>query len=423
MRAIGRRIMPLVMLGYLVASLDRVNVGFASLQMNGSIGLGPENFGFGAGIFFVAYSLCAVPGTLLIQRIGMRRGIALVMVAWGLVSAATAFVRGPHSFYVLRFLLGATEAPFFPGVILYLGDWLPSRYRGRLLSILMVGLPLASVLGSPLSAALLSMNGAGLQGWQWLFLLEAAPAVAVGLVAFVLLPASPAAARWLDAGQRSWLAAEVAQARRSQPLLPRHSSWRLLLDARVLALSVINIGAVAVTNGLAIWQPQIIHSYGLSVAATGLLNALPFALGCSAMFLWAWHSDRRRERRLHTAVPLALGAAALGATFLQVGLPLAIVALCTAIAAASMIKSPFWALAAESVPAGTEAASFGHITSLTNFGAFAGTWGIGRIVQSTGGFHAAMAPLIVMMLAACACALVVGRAAAGRGVDRVGGVA
>jgi MFS family permease len=414
MRAIGLRIMPLLTVGYLVASVDRVNVGFAALEMNRSIGLNPGTFGFGAGIFFVAYSLFAVPGTLLVQRIGIRRGIALVMVAWGLVSAATAFVQGPYSFYLLRFLLGATEAPFFPAVILYLSLWLPTRYRGRLLSILMLGLPLASVVGSPVSAALLAMEGWGLQGWQWLFILEAVPAIVVGVVALGMLPALPDNAQWLTAAQRQWLTAEVARTRQATPPLPRHSSLRLLWNPRVLGLAVINIGAVAVTNGLAIWQPQIIKAFGLTVAQTGVLNALPFALGCSAMFLWAWHSDRMRERRLHTAVPLALGALALGATYFHINLPVTMLVLCVAIAAASMIKSPFWALATECVPPGAEAACFGHITSLTNFGAFAGTYAIGAIVQSSGGFRAAMTPLIAMMLAAFACALFVGRGSAVR---------
>jgi ACS family tartrate transporter-like MFS transporter len=414
MRAIGLRIMPLLTVGYLVASVDRVNVGFAALQMNRAIDLSPSTFGFGAGIFFVAYSLFAVPGTLLVQRMGIRRGIALVMICWGLVSAATAFVQGPHSFYVLRFLLGATEAPFFPSVILYLSHWLPIQYRGRLLSILMLGLPLASVVGSPISAALLSLQAWGLQGWQWLFILEAAPAVLVGFMALRLLPASPVTATWLGAEQRQWLTAEVARTREAKPpALPRGPSWRLLLNPRVLGLAVVNIGAVAVTNGLAIWQPQIIRSFGLTVTQTGVLNALPFALGCSAMYVWAWHSDRVRERRFHTALPLAFGAAALGTTFLNINLPVTILVLCVAIASASMIKSPFWALATERVPSGTEAAAFGHITSLTNIGAFLGTYAIGAIVQSSGGFHAAMAPLIAMMLAAFVCALIVGRRAAG----------
>jgi ACS family tartrate transporter-like MFS transporter len=410
MRAIGLRIMPLLAAGYFVASLDRVNVGFAALQMNRSVGLSPSAFGFGAGIFFLAYSLFAVPGTLLVQRVGIERGIALVMLAWGLVSAATAWVQGPISFYVLRFLLGAAEAPFFPGVILYLSLWLPTRYRGQLLSILMVGLPLASVLGSPLSAALLSIDGwLGLHGWQWLFILEAAPAILVGFASLRVLPTSIEAATWIAADQRGWLTAELAGKTQSRPLPPSQSSWRLMLDARVLGLTIVNIGAIAVTNGLAIWQPQIIKAFGLTVLQTGVLNALPFALGCSAMYAWAWHSDRTRERRLHTALPLAVGCVALGATFFDIGLPVTLLVFCVAVAAASMIKSPFWALATECVPTGMEAASFGHITSLTNIGAFIGTYAIGAIVQSSGSFSVAMAPLMVMMLVAFVCALIVGR--------------
>jgi len=410
-RAVGLRIMPLLTVAYFAASLDRVNVGFAALQMNHAIGLSPSVFGFGAGVFFVAYSLFAVPGTLLLQRMGLSRGLGLVMLAWSLTSAATALVQGPWSFYVLRFLLGMAEAAFFPGTILYLGGWLPARARGRLLSILMLGLPLASVLGSPLSAALLSIgDGLGLRGWQWLFLIEALPALAVGLIALRMLPASPALVPWLTADARHWLT-EQLRAEHASPhpkVLTRQFSWRLLAAPRVLALAVINIGAIAVTNGLAIWQPQIIRASGLTLLQTGVVNALPFALGCAAMYLWAWHSDHWRERRLHTALPLACGGLALGVTFLHVPLPVALLGFCVAVAAASMVKSPFWALATECLPEEVRATAFGHITSLTNIGAFVGTYAIGATVQLTGGYSAAMVPLMAMMFVAFICALIVG---------------
>jgi len=430
-RAIGLRIMPVLAAAYFIASLDRVNVGFAALQMNHAIGLGPAQFGFGAGIFFVAYSIFALPGSLLMERIGVRRGIALVMLAWGLVSAGTAFVQGPISFYAARFLLGAAEAAFFPGVIVYLAGWLPARARGRLLSILMLGLPLASVFGSVLSGALLASDGwLGAGGWQILFIAEAAPAILLGLAAFRLLPATPAGAAWLGTEARAWLADELARERAQRPPAQgsnwrgpaaRGSIWRTLRDPRVLALSLVNIGAIAVTNGMAIWQPQFIRAFGLTNWQTSLLNALPFALGCSAMYLWSWHSDHVGERRLHTALPLALGAIALGMGPFVHALAPTIVLFCAAVAAASMIKSPFWALATEIVPPERAAASFGHITSLTNIGAFIGTYGVGAISAADGNYSHALLPLMAMMALAFLCALLVGRghARAGARLDGV----
>ena len=247
----------------------------------------------------------------------------------------------------------------------------------------------------------------GLGGWQWLFLIEGAPAALLGLVMLWLVPSVSAEAPWLGPMHRCWLSGELARERADDMSddAPR-SIWRVLVDRDVLGLTAVNIGAIAVTNGLAIWQPQVIHSFELTTMQTGLLNALPFALGSLALFVWSWHSDAKQERRLHTAAPLLIGCLALAATLVAGSLTATILILCVAVSAASMIKGPFWALATEIIPARAGAAAFGQITSLTNIGAFIGTWGIGAITQATGGYTYAMMPL---MLLAFVCALAVGR--------------
>jgi len=412
MRAVGLRIMPIAMLGYFIASLDRINVGFAALQMNKAIHLGPAAFGFGAGVFFVAYSFFAVPGSIFVKRIGVRQGIGLILIAWGAVSALTAFIQGPISFYMMRFLLGMTEAAFFPAIILYLSVWLPARHRGRLLSVMMIGLPLASIFGSPISAWLLSMNRQlGLEGWQWLFIIEGAPAVLLGLMTQFLLPAAPSSSIWLRDDQRQWLEDKIAQERNAATAPKPPSTWRTLVDRRVLALAMVNIGAIAVTNGLAIWQPQIIKSFSFTNMQTGLLNAGSFAIGTVFMYIWGWNSDRKRERRIHTALPLGLGCLALAASALTSSVWPTVLVLCMAITATSAIKGPFWALATELIPAEASAVAFGQITSLTNIGAFIGTYGVGLILSATGKYTYAMLPLMAIVALAFLCALSIARPA------------
>lgn len=410
-RKIAWRLMPLFTIGYFLASLDRVNVGFAALQMNDDVGLSAAAFGLGAGLFFVAYCLFAVPCNMLMVKVGATRWLSAVMISWGILSTCMAMVQGPLSFYALRFLLGIAEAGFFPGVIYYFTLCFPKKYRGRMVAILMMALPISSVLGSPLSAALLNADGMlGLRGWHWLFIIEGLPALLLGVLTIALLPSQPGQAKWLSVAERDWLSQEIA---REQQTTSSHaiegSLLRLLFHPRVLLLTLIYMGGTAVTNGLALWQPQFIKAFNLTTMEIGLLNAIPFAIASLAMYLWGRHSDKHGERRLHTALPLILGALGLAGSMYVTHLWPTLFILCVAITAASMIKGPFWAMATELLPAGTAAVAIGQINALNNLGVFIGTWLIGAIRTSTGSFTYALAPLLLLTICACIGALCIGR--------------
>ncbi|MGL9724034.1 MFS transporter [Sodalis sp. (in: enterobacteria)] len=408
LRKVALRLMPLLTLGYFLASLDRVNVGFAALQMNDDVGLSAAAFGLGAGLFFVAYCFFAVPCNVMMVKVGARRWLSLVMVAWGVISSAMALVQGPWSFYVLRFLLGIAEAGFFPGVIYFFTLWFPRTVRGRMVAILMMALPLSSVLGSPVSAALLLTDGVlQLRGWHWLFIIEGIPAVALGLLALLILPRDVQSARWLTAPQRDWLTRELREPEAAA--LPREPLWRQLFNKQVLLLTLVYMGGTAVTNGLSLWQPQMIKSFHMSTMQIGLLNAIPFAIASLAMYLWGAHSDKHCERTWHTCLPLLLGAAGLAGTMWVSTLGPTIAVLCVAIIAASMIKGPFWAMATEQLPAQTAAVAIGQINALNNLGVFAGTWLIGTIRTATDSFSYALAPLVALSLAASLAAWYLGR--------------
>ncbi|MBE7199665.1 MAG: MFS transporter [Parafilimonas terrae] len=418
LRRVTWRILPFLMLAYFVAFVDRVNAGFAALQMNHDIGLSAAQFGLGGGLFYVSYVLCEVPSNLAMERFGARIWIARIMITWGLVSAAMAFVVGPVSFYAVRLLLGASEAGFFPGVILYLTYWFPRAYRGRIVAVFMVAIPISSFLGSPISAAILNTDGMlGLRGWQWLFILEAAPAVLLGLLAFMLLPDGPGKARWLTPQQSAWLqerlAAERASVVEGTAAPARHLSvWEVLRNRYVLAASLIYAGASGASQCLSLWQPQIIKSFGLTNLETGLLNSIPFGVASVLMILWGRSSDRKRERVWHTALPLGLLAVSLAASIATAQLLPTILILCLAVTATYMVKGPFWALSTEWLSAGAAAAGIAQINAIGNIGGFVGTYLLGVIKDATGSYPLGLLPLVVLSGAGCLLVLGLGR---GRG--------
>src|ERR1700754_2753733 len=285
------------MLLYFVAFIDRVNIGFAALTMNKELGFSPTVFGFGAGIFFLGYFLCEVPSNLVLDKVGARIWIARVMITWGLISGAMALVQGATSFYVLRFLLGAAEAGFFPGIILYLSYWFPARQRAAVTAIFMAAAPLSTVLGSPVSGALLDMHGIlGLSGWQWMFIIEGVPAVLLGVVVLFYMTDRPEKATWLSNDERNWLVRTMNTEAAQKAGTASHSVWRGLADLRVIGLSLVYFGTSAGLYTLGIWAPQIIKQFGLSSMQIGFLNALPGVVAVMAMVLWARHSDRTGER-------------------------------------------------------------------------------------------------------------------------------
>jgi len=416
MRRIGLRLVPFLILAYFVSFLDRVNVGFAAIQMNHDVGLTATLFGWGAGIFFLGYFLMEVPSNLMLERFGARLWIARIMATWGVISMAMALVQGPWSFIALRFLLGVAEAGFFPGVILYLTYWFPSAYRARIVGIFMISIPISSFLGSPISGALLSLNGWGLAGWQWLFILEGLPAVLMAGAVLWFLPDGPRHAAWLPEAERNWLKGRLREesarnaARTGGTGSP--SLGTMLRDRRLILFAAIYFGSTASSYGLTFWTPQIVKSYGLTNFETGLLNSVPYGVASVAMILWGRHSDKVGERRWHLAIPfLVLAAGLAGGTVLSGILPL-VGALTVAAVGVYMLKGPFWALATEELPPAAAAASIAAINAVGNLGGFLGPYLIGAIKDATGSFTLALTPLILFALISAGLSLVPGRARA-----------
>jgi ACS family tartrate transporter-like MFS transporter len=413
-RKVAWRIVPFLMVCYFVSFVDRVNVGFAALQMNKELHLSPAVFGFGGGLFFLSYFICEVPSNLLLERIGARRWIARIMITWGVLAAGMALVSGAHSFYAMRLLLGAAEAGFFPGVILYLTYWFPREYHARIMAMFTVAIPVSSFLGSPVSAALLGTDGwFGLRGWQWMFIFEGVPAVLVGLLCFFLLSDKPAGAKWLDSEERAWLEDTLRREDKRERRVGQLTLWRVLYDKHVLVLSIVLAGSTAVSSGLQIWQPQIIKSYGLTNLQTGFLNAIPFGLASVVMVVWGQRSDQRRERVWHTALPLILTAVSLASALIFDSLVSIVLILCLAVIGIYAGKGPVWALASDWLSAGTAAAGLAQINAISNLAGFGTTYVIGYIKQATGSYPLAMLPLAGLSAAGALAILLISRDGAG----------
>jgi ACS family tartrate transporter-like MFS transporter len=420
---VTRRLLPFLFLLYLVCFLDRVNVGFAALQMNHALGFSPAVYGFGAGVFFLGYVLFEVPSNLILARIGARVWIARIMITWGLLAAAMMFVRGPLSFYGLRFLLGVAEAGFFPGIIYYLSGWFPAAARARAIARFMIAIPLSGVVGGPLSGALLGLNGhLGLAGWQWLFLLEGLPAVVLGFVVLGYLTDGPEEAAWLTPAERAWLNTHMSQERvqcqRRHGLsvlqaLSNGTVWQLGL----LILLCISFGQYV----LGLWLPQIIREFsGLSDFTVGLVSAVPNLVAAAAMVLVGAHSDRSGERVLHiaaTAITAAFGFVASAYLHSPV---LAVLALSLAAAGLQSAHGPFWTLPSAFLSGSAAAGGIALINSLGNLGGFVGPYVIGLLKGASGDFHSGLLLLALVPLAGAALALHLRRAPVLATVPRAG---
>jgi MFS transporter, ACS family, tartrate transporter len=410
MRQVALRILPFLMACYFISFLDRVNLGFAALQMVNDLHLSASTFGLGGGLFFVTYFFCEVPSNLLLEKVGARRWIARIMITWGFLAGGMALVKGSHSFYTMRLLLGAAEAGFFPGVILYLSYWFPARYRARIIGMFTVAIPVSSLLGSPISAALLEIDGwLGLRGWQWMFILEAVPAVLLGLACLVVLSDQPGDAKWLSADKQNWLVSAIESEKQKTRLVAHSSVWPVLWNRHVLALSLALAGSTAVSSGLQLWQPQIIRSYGLSYLQTGLLNSLPFALASVIMVWWGKRSDQNGERIWHASLPLILTACSLAAALLFQSLFSIIVILCLAVIGIYAGKGPVWAASIEYLSASAAAAGLAQINAISNLAGFGTTYLMGFIKDATGKFSLALLPLVVLSAVAALTILLIGR--------------
>ncbi len=411
MRRVSWRLMPFLLMAYLLCYIDRVNVGFASLQMNKAVGIDPKTYGLGAGIFFIGYFILEVPSNLALERFGARTWIARIMLTWGIISGAFALIGGPTSFLVLRFLLGAAEAGFFPGVILYLTYWYPAVYRAKIVGIFMVAIPLAGLIGSPISGAILGMDGIlGLGGWQWIFILEAIPTLLLGLVAFFWLTDRPEHAPWLAANQQTWLIQTLEAERRRAPRVTHDSIWKVMTNKYVLIMALVYAGAAGASTSLALWMPQLVKSFGFSNFGTGLVNAIPFGIAAIWMVLWGHSSDRSGERVWHNALPLAWMVLAMVATFWAIGNVWLMIPLLTLIAAGTYAsKGPFWALSSEWLGAGAAAAGLAQINALGNLSGFFFNYLIGWIKDETGSFPLAIMPIAVVAAIGTVCVLMLGR--------------
>jgi MFS transporter, ACS family, tartrate transporter len=411
MRRVSWRLMPFLTLAYLLCYIDRVNVGFASLQMNKAVGIDPKMYGLGAGIFFIGYFFLEVPSNLALQRFGARTWIARIMLTWGAVSAAFTLIGGPISFLVLRFLLGAAEAGFFPGVILYLTYWYPAEYRAKIVGIFMVAIPVAGLIGSPISGAILGMDGVlSLGGWQWIFLLEAIPTLLLGILAFFWLTDRPEHASWLTRNQQGWLIAKLEGERRRAPRLHDLSLWKVLTNRYVLIMALVYAGAAGASTSLALWMPQLVKASGLTNFQTGLVNAVPFGIAAAWMIVWGRSSDRSGERVWHNALPLAWMVLAMVGTFFAVSNLWMTIVLLTLIAAGTYAsKGPFWALCSEWLGPTAAAAGLAQINALGNLSGFFFNYAIGWIKDETGSFPMALMPIAAVAAIGTICVLTMGR--------------
>jgi MFS transporter, ACS family, tartrate transporter len=409
------RLIPFMALLYVVSFLDRVNVSAASLTMNRDLHLGDAAYGFGAGIFFLGYFLFEVPSNVILERVGARLWISRIMLSWGLVSMATAFVTGPYSFYAARFLLGLAEAGFFPGMVLYLTYWFPTPHRAQLIALFMAALPFSNVIGQPISGLILQIEPVhGLHGWQWLFLLEGAPSVLLGVLVLWWLPNGPQDAKWLNDGER----AEIAAALAGEHSRDHTGFWPMLRDPRVWLLAIPDFGIVVALYGVNLWLPQIVQQQhmGATPLQTTLIAAVPYAFAMAAMILWGLSSDARHERIWHVASAALVGAAGLvaAALFLAPGAglhsPVAIMTaftVCTCGIYAAL--SVFWTLPPSFLGGTAAAGGIALINSLSNLGGFFGPSMMGWLKAETGSFSTGLGVLAIGMIAAAVLVVLVGR--------------
>jgi ACS family tartrate transporter-like MFS transporter len=382
-----RRLLPFLFLLYIVAYLDRINVGFAALQMKGQLGFSDEVYGLGAAIFFAGYFFFQVPSNLALARFGARRWIAVIMVVWGIISASMIFVGSPRGFYLLRFLLGAAEAGFFPGMILYLRQWFPSAARARAIALFMTAAPLAGVVGGPISGLLLGVQWGHLMGWQWLFLIEGLPAVLLGGVVLVFLTDRPEIATWLTEEQRSWLVEQLAGEERPQ-LRASSNVFSALRQARVWMLVVVYLGVTTSAYGIGLWLPSLLRSAsGSSNLVIGLLSAIPYLATMLAMVVVGISSDRTGDRKWHLAGSAFACAIALGCAAYSTSTTADVVFLSVTLMGAFSMNGPFWATTTEMLTETSAAAGIAVINSLGNLGGFLGPYTIGLIRTWTGSFR------------------------------------
>lgn len=401
-RKLKIRLLPWLFLLFVVAYVDRINIGFAALTMNQELGISSRQFGAAAGIFFIGYFLFEVPSNLLLHKIGARIWMARILLTWGILAMATGFVRNLHQLYAVRFLLGVAEAGYFPGIVLYLTYWFRRSERSQAVALFVAAVPIASIVGAPISGAILDhAHWLGVSSWRWLLILEGLPAIVCGLLTYFVLPSWPSEAKFLTAAEREWLRADLA--REEHQKLERHnySVFEAMTNGRVWYLTAIYFGMMIGVYALLFWTPQLVRSVSgfHSNSILGLLVMVPHLVGLAAMILVARSSDRMLERRYHAGIP-ALTA---GVALLLLGRlhsPVMVVAVLSLLAAGVYsFLSPFWAIPAEFLAGFAAAAGIGLMNSVGNLGGFVGPYMVGVMSSWTGGIYGGLAlagiPLLI----------------------------
>lgn len=397
---VRRRLVPFLFFCYIFAYLDRINVGFAALQMNAALGFSSAVYGFGAGIFFVSYTAFEIPSNIILARVGARRWIARIMITWGVISSCMMFVRDAPTFYALRFLLGAAEAGFFPGIIYYLTQWVPARERARTIATFMTATVTAGIIGGPISGALLTLDGtAGLAGWQWMFLLEGIPAAVLGVAVLFVLKETPADAPWLSTGERAALVSALDAEARHAGDGRVHAVGAALRHRWLWVLALVYFVVPLALYAFGFFLPQILQvAFRGTPFQIGVLSAIPYLFGAAGMVIAARHSDRTGERRWHVAVAAAVSGAAFIATAFVSGLVPSLVLLSIAMMGITAMLGPFWTLATSFVHGVGAAAGIALINSIGNVGGFVGPFGIGYLRDATNSYSAGLIAIGVIVL-------------------------
>lgn len=399
-RRISVRLLPYLFVLYIIAFLDRVNVGFAGLEMSRDLGFSDSVFSLGAGVFFVGYFLLEIPGAIIVERWSARRWIARILITWGLVTIGMGFVHTSRQFYLVRFLLGAAEAGFFPGIVVYLTHWFRYEDRAHAGALFMAAIPISNIFGAPLAGWILGVNWFGLQGWRWLFVVEGIPAILFGVTTLFCLADWPREAKWLAADEKDWITQELDREKEAKARVHSHSISKALRHREVLLLALVYFLALIGIYGFNIWFPTIVQrATGLPNLTVALLAAMPYVAGVIAMLWNGWHSDRTKERRWHTAAPLFLGGAFLAlAIALQNHLLLGFLCMIVVGACTTAFMPSFWALPTAILSESAAAASIGFINSVGNLGGFTGPFAIGYLSTATQSFAPGLAVVLLAMI-------------------------
>ncbi|WP_263264595.1 MFS transporter [Pseudomonas sp. RIT-PI-S] len=384
-RRITFKLIPFLVLLYLVAYVDRSAVGFAKLHMGADVGIGDAAYGMGAGLFFIGYFLLEIPSNLMLERFGARRWFARIMITWGVITIGMAFIQGPYSFYAMRLLLGAAEAGFFPGVLYYITQWFPIRHRGKILGLFILSQPIAMMITGPVSGGLLGLEGVlGLHGWQWLFIVIGMPAVLLTWPVLRWLPDGPQQVKWLSAEEKTWLTGELEKDLREYGQTRHGNPLRALKDPRVLLLALFYLPVTLSIYGLGLWLPTLIKQFGGSDLATGFVSAVPYVFGIVGLLLVPRSSDRLNDRYGHLAVLYALGAGGMfGAAWLAAP-ALQLAALCVVAFALFSCTAVFWTLPGRFFAGASAAAGIALINSVGNLGGYLGPFVVGALKEATG---------------------------------------